>query len=105
MIRIPCPHCGQRNSTEFRYVGEATPRPDPNTATPQQWRAYLYGRSNAAGWVEETWYHTFGCRRFFALQRDTVSNETRSPAPPESTARGTEASVGDAVDTSAASPA
>ena len=81
MIQLPCPWCGPRNVEEFRYAGEATSRPDPATATPEQWRAYLYLRRNARGWVDESWYHTAGCRRFFRLSRDTVSNATRSPAP------------------------
>ena len=27
---MPCPHCGPRNVSEFRYHGEESPRPDPN---------------------------------------------------------------------------
>ncbi len=78
MIRIPCPHCGPRNSSEFRYAGEGRPRPDVRNTTPPEWRGYLYERQNAAGWVRENWYHTAGCRRFFAIERDTVSNEVRT---------------------------
>ncbi|MGH3258955.1 MAG: sarcosine oxidase subunit delta, partial [Streptosporangiaceae bacterium] len=29
MILIRCPWCGQRGATEFHYVGETRPRPDP----------------------------------------------------------------------------
>lgn len=75
MIQLPCPHCGLRNVSEFRHVGEVVPRPDPATATPQDWRAYLYLRSNPAGWTDESWYHGSGCRRFFKLRRHTVTNE------------------------------
>lgn len=77
MILIPCPHCGPRNSDEFRYSGEEHRRPDPAATTPRQWRDYLYGRDNPAGWVREHWYHVFGCRRFFTLERETVSNAVR----------------------------
>ncbi|MBV9844279.1 MAG: sarcosine oxidase subunit delta [Kutzneria sp.] len=77
MIQLPCPWCGPRNVTEFRYAGERTPRPDPGTATPRQWRAYLYLRRNPCGVVEENWYHTAGCRRFFTLHRDTASNAVK----------------------------
>lgn len=76
MIQLPCPWCGPRNVTEFRHVGESTPRPDPAATTPQEWRCYLYTRRNPRGRVLETWYHGAGCRRYFRLERDTVSNET-----------------------------
>lgn len=80
MFQIPCPHCGLRNVAEFRHAGEHRPRPDPQTATPEQWRSYLYTQSNAAGWTRETWYHRLGCRRFINVQRHTVSNEIQ-PVP------------------------
>lgn len=75
---LPCPWCGPRNATEFRYVGEAGPRPDPSTATPQQWRHHLYVRANPCGPVAETWYHRAGCRRYLAVERDTATGEVRS---------------------------
>ncbi|MGH3569191.1 MAG: sarcosine oxidase subunit delta [Pseudonocardia sp.] len=77
MMQLPCPWCGLRNVEEFRWAGEANPRPDPETATPEQWRTYLYTRRNARGWANESWYHTAGCRRYFRLERHTASNETR----------------------------
>ena len=85
MIQLPCPWCGPRNVDEFRYSGEANTRPDPATATPEQWRGHLYLRRNPRGWVDESWYHTAGCRRFFRISRDTVSNETRSAPRPGGT--------------------
>lgn len=80
MFRIPCPHCGLRNASEFRHVGEVRARPDPRTATSSQWRAYLYEKSNPAGWMSESWYHGFGCRRFISVERHTVTNEVRAAA-------------------------
>jgi heterotetrameric sarcosine oxidase delta subunit len=77
MFRLPCPHCGLRNVSEFRHVGERRTRPDTRTATPAQWRAYLYEQGNVAGWSEESWYHTVGCRRFVSVERNTVTNEVR----------------------------
>jgi heterotetrameric sarcosine oxidase delta subunit len=82
MLLVPCPHCGPRNSTEFRHAGEARARPDGSAAL-TEWRDHLYLRDNAAGWVRETWYHAMGCRRFFPLERDTVSNRTRPARPPD----------------------
>lgn len=78
MIQLDCPHCGRRNADEFRYVGERHARPDPATTTPTAWRAYLYLRANPAGWAAETWLHRAGCRRFLAVERNTVTNEVRS---------------------------
>jgi heterotetrameric sarcosine oxidase delta subunit len=81
MMMVPCPWCGPRDAGEFRQAGEMVPRPDPAEATPEQWRAYLYLRANARGWVTETWYHRMGCRRYVVLKRHTETHEFR-PAPP-----------------------
>ncbi len=35
MMRLPCPWCGPRNVSEFRYAGEARPRPDPRRRHPR----------------------------------------------------------------------
>jgi heterotetrameric sarcosine oxidase delta subunit len=77
MIRIPCPHCGPRNSQEFRYSGEPHPRPVGDGVTPAEFRRYLYERTNALGWVSENWFHTAGCRRFIRIERHTLTNECR----------------------------
>jgi len=82
MLLVPCPHCGPRDSADMRYVGEARTRPDPNTATPKVWRSYLYLEDNPAGWLSETWYCRSGCRRYFVLERHTVTNEFRNPPMP-----------------------
>jgi sarcosine oxidase subunit delta len=84
VILIPCPHCGPRNSNEFVWAGERQSRPDPDAATTASWRAYLYERQNPAGWTRENWYHRFGCRKYLAVERHTVTNEIRrcDPAGP-----------------------
>jgi len=76
MIRLPCPWCGPRNVSEFRHHGEVTKRPDPSTTNEDEWRRYLYFRRNSNDWVEESWYHSAGCRRFFKIRRHTTTNET-----------------------------
>jgi heterotetrameric sarcosine oxidase delta subunit len=81
MILVPCPYCGPRNASEFRWVGEARPRPAVADATPAEWRAYLHLRRNVAGWSVESWYHRAGCRRYFRAERHTVTNEFRAPRP------------------------
>jgi sarcosine oxidase subunit delta len=78
MILVPCPHCGPRNASEFKWCGEARTRPDPNHTTTAEWREYLYMRSNTAGWTVETWFHRAGCRMHFTAERNTVSNEIRT---------------------------
>ena len=82
MILLPCPHCGLRNSVEFHYLGEQKRRPDPDGTTAKEWRTYLYGHSNPAGWVTESWFHRAGCRRYLTVERHTVSNEVRASRPP-----------------------
>jgi sarcosine oxidase subunit delta len=80
MIVLPCPWCGDRDAGEFRYVSEVLPRPDPATATPQQWRDYLYLRGNKRTWVAERWYHRAGCRRYLVLERDTSTDQVEGPS-------------------------
>ena len=82
MLLVPCPHCGPRNQSDLRLVGEAVPRPDPNTTSPAEWGEYLYLRENPAGWAIETWYCRSGCRRYFVLERNTATNEFRDPPLP-----------------------
>ena len=81
MILLPCPWCGPRAATEFAHIGEVSARPDPGSATPAQWRGYLYLRANPCGWTRETWYHRAGCRRYITVERHTETNEVRSATP------------------------
>lgn len=74
MILLPCPHCGPRDAAEFGHIGERVARPDPNAATPQEWRGYLYLRRNPAESVNELWFHRAGCGRFVAITRNTTTN-------------------------------
>ena len=78
MMLLPCPWCGPRVATEFAHIGEVSARPDPGSATPAQWRGYLYLRANPCGWTSETWYHRMGCRRYIKVERHTETNEVRS---------------------------
>jgi heterotetrameric sarcosine oxidase delta subunit len=82
MMTIDCIHCGTRNSSEFRYLGESGKRPDPNTATPEEWRKYLYFHRNPSGWTTERWMHRAGCRRFLVIERNTATNEIRDVRAP-----------------------
>ena len=39
---------------------------------------------NPAGWLLENWYCSSGCRRFFTVERHTVTSEFREPPLPGS---------------------
>ena len=77
MLQIPCPYCGTRDQTEFRFGGEASVhRPDrPESASDREWADYLFYRDNVRGVHEERWVHIHGCRQWFLLVRDTRSHE------------------------------
>ena len=83
MILLPCPYCGPRNASEFRYVGEVSERPDPNETGVEEWRAFLYARNNPAGWTAETWFHSAGCRQHLVVERHSITNEVRASRLPE----------------------
>lgn len=75
MLLIPCPHCGERPEIEFRCGGEAhIRRPDPATASDEDWAAYLFLRRNPKGRHVERWHHLHGCGRWFNAARDTTSD-------------------------------
>jgi len=68
---FPCPFCGERPETEFRFGAEAGhPRPDGRDVPDRDWSAYLSERTNAGGPVEEIWQHR-ACGEFFMLSRNT----------------------------------
>jgi len=74
MQSLPCPFCGQRAETEFRYVGElGKTRPDTTSdVSDADWADYLYMTRNAKGKASEVWMH-LTCAELFALERDTVT--------------------------------
>lgn len=90
MLMITCPWCGPREQSEFAYGGEAhiaRPR-DPGALDDAQWADYLFMRTNPRGRHLEQWAHAFGCRRWFNVERDTVTYRITSvykpgEAPPE----------------------
>jgi heterotetrameric sarcosine oxidase delta subunit len=76
MIRVPCPHCGPRNASEFRYGGEVNARPTKPVEMPdREWADYLYMRRNVQGAQTEWWYHRDGCGAWFLAERHTKTNE------------------------------
>ena len=74
-MRIPCPHCGERNVEEFTTLGTLRPTLRPALDAPQaDWDAYVYERDNPAGAVREYWHHLNGCRAWLIVERDTRSH-------------------------------
>src|SRR2546430_13927621 len=82
MLRIPCPWCGERDETEFRYRGDASkvrPAADAGLAA---FTAYVYERDNHCGWHLEWWMHGGGCRRLPKVVRHTLSHEIHAGGRP-----------------------
>ncbi|MBO2450084.1 sarcosine oxidase subunit delta [Actinomadura barringtoniae] len=79
MLSIPCPWCGERPETEFRYGGQAQVAfpAEPEALDDTEWAGYVFMRDNPKGWFEERWVHAAGCRRWFDLARHTVTYEIR----------------------------
>lgn len=77
MIQIDCPWCGVRDEEEFTFGGQThIQRPEPpEKVTDEEWANYLFNRINPKGVHFERWRHTFGCRQWFNMARDTVTHE------------------------------
>jgi sarcosine oxidase, subunit delta len=75
MIILPCPNCGERNVSEFRFGGEVTKRPDQPTRA--SWADYMYMRTNVLGMQREWWYHN-ACGCWFLAERHTKTHEVFS---------------------------
>jgi len=75
MLRIDCPWCGPRDETEFGCGGEAhiALPPDPDALDDAAWADFLFMRTNPKGRYLERWVHTYGCRRWFNVARDTTT--------------------------------
>ena len=74
-MRIPCPHCGERGNEEFRYLGAAGLRRPEGEAPLQAWHEYVHLRENPAGPHRELWHHSYGCRRWLVVTRNTRTHE------------------------------
>ena len=84
MMLIACPWCGERDESEFTYGGEELARPaDPDAVDDAAWADYLFMRTNTKGVAREWWCHGQGCRRWFILERDTVTHRLGRVAAPD----------------------
>lgn len=75
MMRIPCPHCGICDETEFRFGGESHKTRPGLEVSDAEWANYLFNRSNPQGLNFERWCHSYGCGQWFNLARDTATHE------------------------------
>lgn len=74
MKQLRCPLNGLRNISEFVWLGEVKPEPDPDTCTDAEWAAYVFLEQNLAGVVYEWWVHT-PSNMVFIARRNTVTDE------------------------------
>ena len=77
MFLIHCPYCEEsREEEEFHACGQAhIQRPaDPLACSDAEWGDYLYFRDNPRGTHQELWLHAAGCRKYFNIERDTVTH-------------------------------
>jgi len=81
MLRIPCPWCGLRDESEYRYRGDASRSRPSADAGLDAFSAYVYQRDNPRDWHIEWWLHIAGCRRLLKVVRHTVTHEIRSVEP------------------------
>lgn len=84
MLRLHCPYCNSlRDEDEFTYGGplNRVRPPAPAALSDEAWAGYLFTRENPRGHASERWRHTYGCRQWFAVERDTVSHKVLHTAP------------------------
>lgn len=75
MQLFPCPFCGVRDETEFRYLGETgKARPEGGRAAGEaDWARYLYFQTNRKGAVREIWCHHV-CGEIVVMERNNVTH-------------------------------
>ncbi len=58
-----------------RRKRSSTPAGTPDRASDAEWADYLFYRDNVKGLHLERWVHSFGCRQWFNVVRDTATHE------------------------------
>ena len=80
-MRLKCPYCGERDQSEFSYLGDArVVRPAASDGL-EAFHDYVYIRDNPAGEHLERWYHGVGCRAWLDVTRNVVTHEVIAVAP------------------------
>ncbi|MGE4570482.1 MAG: sarcosine oxidase subunit delta [Gammaproteobacteria bacterium] len=78
MFLIHCPYCNEeREQCEFSPAGEALiVRPEvPEDISDEAWADYVFYRTNHKGDHWEQWVHSNGCRKYFMVERSTITHE------------------------------
>ncbi|KAA9010252.1 sarcosine oxidase subunit delta [Histidinibacterium aquaticum] len=78
-MRLPCPHCGERDLREFTYKGADLPLPEGPDWGPD-WEAYLHLRRNPAGETRDLWYHG-PCGSWLSVTRNTATHAVAESRP------------------------
>ena len=85
-MRIPCPHCGERDVQEFSYLGDATlVRRDEAHVSVEAMHEHVYLRDNPAGPHRELWYHAAGCHAWLVVTRNTRTHAIAGAEPARNT--------------------
>ena len=76
-MRIECPFCGERDVSEFTYLGDAGYRQPPTDTENRADCFYeaVYLRDNPSGPHRELWYHAAGCLSWLQVTRNTRTHE------------------------------
>tara|TARA_Y100000590_G_scaffold375593_1_gene440609 strand:- start:1704 stop:1970 length:267 start_codon:yes stop_codon:yes gene_type:complete len=77
-VIIKHPLLGDRDSSEFTYLGDAKllNRPDWQSQDAlNEFHDYLYLRDNPAGIHRELWFHEHGDRSWIIVTRNTITHE------------------------------
>ena len=80
MMLIACPFCGPRAHSEFAYE-RTLDAVLPLEASPGEAARILYERENPKGPSAELWRHTYGCRSWMRVERDTATHEIDAVTP------------------------
>lgn len=73
-IFIECPFCGARPVEEFLY-SEVPDVPDRIKGVNERDIDRAFMVNNVEGVQKERWFHTYGCRRYVTIMRDTRTDE------------------------------
>ena len=89
-MRIPCPHCGERDVREFTYLGDATvQRPDPQAPDAlEQFTTTSICATIRPARTASSGITASGCQAWLVVTRDTRTHEISGVEPrPARTAR------------------
>jgi heterotetrameric sarcosine oxidase delta subunit len=74
MLLIPCPHCGERDESEFNYGGRVADFPELQADMSTWYRAIHLPDVNDPI-VNEVWFHASGCECWIQVKRDIRTHE------------------------------